>query len=130
MHTISAESIPENFEKVMEFVRKLIPVEGKVASEIQIVCDEILNNVISYSKAKELSVSVWTDCDCFFVQFSDDGIPFNPLDRESPDVEEDLDKRPIGGLGIFLVRKLMDDVNYEYSDSKNVLTVKKHFLHN
>lgn len=57
--------------------------------------------------------------------FIDQGIPFNPLEREMPDTNLPIEERPIGGLGIFLVRKLFDEVYYEYKDNCNVLTVVK-----
>lgn len=59
------------------------------------------------------------------ITFSDGGIPYNPLSRAEPDITLSAEERGIGGLGIYLVKKSMDDVVYEYRDGKNVLTIKK-----
>lgn len=59
--------------------------------------------------------------------FLDDGIPFDPLKMKSPDTSLKARERKISGLGIFMVRKLMDEVSYEYSEGKNVLTIRKAF---
>ena len=57
--------------------------------------------------------------------FIDKGIPYNPLENKDPDVTLDIEKRKIGGLGIFLVKEMMDEVSYEYADGKNILKLKK-----
>ena len=59
------------------------------------------------------------------VTFADEGIPFDPLAKEDPDVTLNADSRPIGGLGIFMVKKSMDSVEYEYKDGKNILKFRK-----
>ena len=61
----------------------------------------------------------------FSITFVDQGIPFDPLSRKDPDTSLGLEEREIGGLGIFLVRKTMDDVSYQYRDGKNILCLKK-----
>ena len=60
--------------------------------------------------------------------FIDKGIPYNPLENKDPDVTLDIEKRKIGGLGIFLVKEMMDEVSYEYADGKNILKLKKEFI--
>ena len=57
--------------------------------------------------------------------FIDKGIPYNPLENKDPDVTLDIEKRKIGGLGIFLVKEMMDEVSYEYADGQNILKIKK-----
>ena len=59
------------------------------------------------------------------ISFSDHGVPYNPLAKDDPDVTLSAEERQIGGLGIFLVKKTMDDISYEYRDGKNILTIKK-----
>ena len=59
------------------------------------------------------------------MQVEDDGIPFNPMDVTGPEVSQDLDSINIGGLGIHLVRKMMDDIDYQRIDGKNTLILKK-----
>ena len=59
------------------------------------------------------------------IQFLDSGIPFDPLAKEDADITLSAEERNIGGLGIFMVKQSMDEVNYEYMDGKNVLTIRK-----
>jgi anti-sigma regulatory factor (Ser/Thr protein kinase) len=59
------------------------------------------------------------------ITFIDSGVPFNPLAVEEPDVTLSAKDRKVGGLGIFMVKRSMDDVAYEYADNKNILTIKK-----
>ena len=59
------------------------------------------------------------------VGFADRGRPYNPLAREDPDVTLDAEQRQIGGLGIFMTKKLMDDIQYEFQDGQNILTLRK-----
>ena len=61
------------------------------------------------------------------IRFEDQGTPYDPLQNEDPDITLSADERPIGGLGIYMVKKSMDDVSYEYKDGKNILTIKKNF---
>jgi anti-sigma regulatory factor (Ser/Thr protein kinase) len=61
------------------------------------------------------------------ITFEDEGIPYDPLKKDDPDITLSVEDRPIGGLGIFMVKKSMDDVSYEYSDGKNRLTIRKSF---
>lgn len=59
------------------------------------------------------------------IQFLDSGKPFNPLLKQDPDISLSAEERDIGGLGVFMVKKMMDTVNYEYKEGKNILTIKK-----
>ncbi len=59
------------------------------------------------------------------MRVEDDAVAFNPLEREAPDLNAPLEDRPIGGLGVHLVRKLMDDVRYERAGARNILTMRK-----
>lgn len=93
--------------------------------------DEIMSNICSYSNAKEVTIGVeiLEDADTkekeVILTFIDDGIPFNPLKWPAPDVKEELNKRSIGGLGIYMVKKRMDRLDYEYTEGKNCLTIYK-----
>ena len=64
-------------------------------------------------------------CSAKVQTFIDKGIPYHPLENKDPDVTLDIEKRKIGGLGIFLVKEMMDEVSYEYADGKNILKLKK-----
>jgi anti-sigma regulatory factor (Ser/Thr protein kinase) len=96
---------------------------------LQVALDEILVNVASYSAATEATVLAWFDSARLEVEVSDDGTPFNPLeDVGGADTTSNLEDRLPGGLGIHLVRKLMDEVEYVYRDGRNVVTMRKVFV--
>ncbi len=61
------------------------------------------------------------------LMFLDSGFPYDPLTRQDPDISAEIEERKEGGLGIFLVRKTMDDMKYEYKDGQNCLTIRKSF---
>ena len=95
---------------------------------IRLVCEEIVMNVASYAYSEDsegfLDVEI-QKTDRIIITFTDGGMPFNPLDLNKPDTTLSWKKRRIGGLGIFLVTKNMDDVRYAYVDNKNILTIEK-----
>ena len=94
-----------------------------------LVCEEIVTNVVNYAYPDDsdgpLTIVVDETDDAVELTFIDNGIPFNPLAKDPPDTSLPPEKRPIGGLGIFLVKQMMDDVAYRYVDGRNVFTVKK-----
>ena len=61
------------------------------------------------------------------IRFADRGIPYDPLARQDPDLSLPAEAREIGGLGVYMTKRLMDEVRYEYSEGQNLLTLKKHF---
>ncbi|MBR4467169.1 MAG: ATP-binding protein, partial [Clostridia bacterium] len=99
----------------------------KAQYQISVMIDEIYANIASYSGASQAEVAFDFDegSRTVTLTFTDDGKPYNPLEAKEPDTSLSADERPIGGLGIFIVRKTMDEVDYEYREGKNVLTLKK-----
>ena len=99
----------------------------KVRLKMNVVFDELLTNIISYAyqdnKEHDIGIKVELSADRLKVSMVDDGVPFNPLGVETPDTELPLEERKIGGLGIHLVRKMMDKVSYRRRIHKNVITV-------
>ena len=95
---------------------------------IRLACEEIVMNVTSYAYPEGsdgyLDVEI-QKTDRITIRFIDGGVPFNPLEHKDPDTTLSWKLRHIGGLGIYLVTKKMDDVNYAYVDNKNVLTIQK-----
>lgn len=98
---------------------------------LRLACEEIVMNVTSYAYPEDvegfLDIEI-QKTDRIIIRFEDGGIPFNPLKKEKPDTTLSWKLRPIGGLGIFLVLKKMDDVHYAYLDQKNVLTIEKRII--
>ena len=100
----------------------------KAQMQIDVAIDEIMANIAMYAYPdREGSVTVRYDCRDRTAEmtFIDEGIPYNPLDNPEPDVTLSAEERKIGGLGIFLVKKMADEVSYRYENGKNILTIRK-----
>lgn len=98
--------------------------------QLFIAVDEIFTNIASYSYNPEVGdAQVSTDFDeekrQLIITFTDKGKAYNPLEADTPDIDAALDDRSIGGLGIFMVRQLMDDVEYKRENEQNILILKK-----
>ena len=97
--------------------------------DIRLVVEEVVVNVENYAYPDAtddyLNVEIMRDDNSVTLRFSDGGVPFNPLEKEDPDISAPIEQRKIGGLGIYMVINKMDSVDYEYTDGENILTVKK-----
>jgi len=102
----------------------------KPRSNVMLAAEEIFVNIANYAytgSGGEGLVTIhfsMTESGAQIV-FTDDGAPYDPLSRDDPDVTLTAEERKIGGLGIYLVKKMMDSVEYRYDDGKNILTIKK-----
>lgn len=97
----------------------------KTIAQVNVAIDEIFSNIVLYSEATSATVSCTLEEDEIKLEFSDNGKPYDPTKNEDPDITLSSEERKIGGLGIFMVKKTMDDVSYVYKDNKNILTIKK-----
>jgi anti-sigma regulatory factor (Ser/Thr protein kinase) len=129
---IELEATISNLAAATEFVTKqLESVECSMGTQMQIelAVDEIFTNICMYAYAPKTGnavISVDTDTPGIVtLKFSDTGIPYNPLEKEDPDTTLSASERKIGGLGIYLVKKSMDGMSYEYKDGHNILTLVK-----
>lgn len=93
-------------------------------NRIDLAADEIFSNIARYSGATAATIGCEVTRKRIVIRFSDNGRPYDPTSQEDPDITLTAEERPIGGLGIFLVKKSMDKVKYEYSDGLNVLTLE------
>jgi anti-sigma regulatory factor (Ser/Thr protein kinase) len=97
--------------------------------DINISLDELFTNVVSYGFKDNLEhpimFTLHMDIDTLLICVEDDGIPFNPLEAKEPEIPLDLGDFKIGGLGIFIAKKLMDDICYKRVSGKNNLTLIK-----
>lgn len=129
--TMSADR--KNIPAVIEFVNQELDALGcslKAEAQIDIAIDEIYSNIVKYGYEEEggevtVSLDISEEPLAMTLSFRDEGKPFNPLERRDPDVTLSAKDRKIGGLGIFMVKKSMDDIRYEYRDGKNILTIRK-----
>ena len=100
-----------------------------IEGDLSLALEEILMNVIRYGHPEggrhEILINLSLENECVTVEVEDDGTPFNPLDAPEPDIEAPIEKRPIGGLGIHLVRILMDGLEYRRTNGRNLLSMRK-----
>ena len=109
---------------VSEFAKSLtekLAVVPKVANKVSIAVDEIYSNIINYSGAELATISYEIKDGRLYITFTDDGIPYNPLEAEEPNITLSAEERKIGGLGIFMVKKMTESMEYTYEDEKNIL---------
>ncbi len=127
---IEVEAVYENTQQVAEFVEKNLPKEcsKKSCYQISIAFDEVYSNIVKYSKAERFVLRLGVLDDMIYLEFIDDGIPYNPLESKEPDVQAPMEERPIGGLGLFVVKRTMDYAEYRYKDEKNIFVIGKKFL--
>ena len=134
MKELSVKAIVENISRVTAFIDEHLEALNcpmKAQMQIDVAIDELFGNIVRYAYPKITGdATVRFDFDketrTVSVTFMDEGIPFNPLAKNDPDVTASAEERAIGGLGIFLVKKTMDQMEYRYENGKNVLTIQKH----
>lgn len=113
----------------LEDCGNLMELPPKCLFEINLGLDELFTNIISYEfrdkSEHQIKFTLARDRETLVVQVEDDGIPFNPVDAAGPELSRDLDSIKIGGLGIHLVKKMVDDIDYQRANGKNKLILKK-----
>ncbi len=120
----------ESAEKVLEFVERTLEesdVPQKITLKMNIVVDEIFSNIAHYSGATEASVECAVSDGRVKLVFTDNGRPYDPTEKPDPDTTLPAEERGIGGMGIFIVKKFMDSVEYACRDGRNILTLTKTF---
>lgn len=124
--SIITQSDAWSTERVWDFINrqtKKAELSPKMINRAQIVVDEIYSNIQLYSGATMAQVFCQIDTDRMILTFKDDGVEFNPLKAEDPDVTLSLEEREIGGLGLIMVKKMASHLSYAYEDGYNVLAV-------
>ena len=121
----------EDLDEMMAFVDGQLEEYGcpaKVQIQIEVAVEEIFVNIASYAYTPETgpaTVRMRIQDDVAVITFIDSGVPYDPLAKPDPDVTLSAEERPIGGLGIYLVKKSMDSISYNYESGKNVLQLEK-----
>ena len=131
MHELIIDAKTEKLDEVLDFIDQHLEeweCPMKTVTQINIAAEEVFVNIAHYAyhpkdgKAKITLARTGQDVE---ITFTDSGTPYNPLEHEDPDVTLSAEERQIGGLGIYIVKKSMDAVSYEYRDSHNVLKIRK-----
>ena len=133
MKSITEEAKIENIAVITDFVNSILEANGcsaKVQMEIDIAIDELFGNIAHYAYNPEtgpatVRVEVTEAPISVIVTFIDHGVPYDPLKKDDPDITLSAEERDIGGLGIFMVKKTMDEITYEYKDGQNILRIRK-----
>ena len=130
---MTTEATVGNIPAVTDFVNERLEeleCPMKAQMQIDVAIDELFGNIAQYAYDPEtgtatVRVEVENDPLAVVISFIDHGKPYDPLAAEDPDTTLTAEERSIGGLGVFLVKRTMDDVSYEYCDGKNILKIKK-----
>lgn len=130
---LTVDAVVENIEVVTDFINaelEKIDCPMKAVTQISVAIDELFGNIAKYSYSPDVGkatvrFNVENNPLSVIITFIDNGKPFNPLENPEPDVTLSASEREVGGLGIFLVKKTMNMVDYKYENGKNILTIKK-----
>ena len=133
MKELTIEAKTSNIEAVTDFVNEQLEAYDcpmKAQMQIDIAIDELFSNIAHYAYNPEIGqatvrVEVIEDPLAVTITFIDNGVPYDPLAKADPDTTLSAEEREIGGLGIYMVKKSMDDITYEYRDGQNILAIKK-----
>ena len=133
MKELKLAATVENIEVVTDFVNEQLEALDcpmKAQMQIDIAIDELFGNIAHYAYNPDVGdatvrVEVIEAPLAVVITFIDKGVPYDPLAKDDPDVTLSAEERAIGGLGIFMVKKTMDEITYEYKDGQNILAIKK-----
>lgn len=133
MKELTIDALTQNIPAVTAFIDEQLealdcPMRAQM--QIDIAIDELFSNIAYYAYNPDVGpatvrVEVLDDPMAVVITFIDHGIPYDPLAKDDPNISLSIDEREIGGLGIYMVKKSMDSVTYEYRDGQNILTIKK-----
>ena len=133
MAQIELESKLESLDTLNDFVHQIIqnsPCTEQQQIQIDLVVEELFVNIVNYAYPDSMGM-VQVECKLsgdsgqVIIQFKDQGIEFNPLAAKEIDVHDRFERRPVGGLGIYLAKKYTNSIEYERADGSNVLTIMK-----
>ena len=133
MKELTITATVENIGTVTDFVNEQLEALDcpmKAQMQIDIAIDELFGNIAHYAYHPEVGnatvrVEVTEEPLAVIVTFIDKGMPYDPLRAVEPDITLSAEERNLGGLGIYMVKKSMDEITYEYKDGKNILSIKK-----
>jgi anti-sigma regulatory factor (Ser/Thr protein kinase) len=119
----------EKLNKMTESFAKENSLSGSIALNINLVCEELFSNFLKYgttgSKLHRMHIKLSLKDSQLTIIMRDNGGLFNPLEMESPNINLGIVERPIGGLGIYLVQTWADELEYQYENGENIVTLKK-----
>lgn len=136
MSKLSFSAMPSQIEQIIDQIMtapEVISVPVEMLFTLRLAVEELVANVVNYAYSNEegnLDVDINLKDNQLSITFIDHGVPFNPLAQTDPDITLTAEEREIGGLGIFLVKQVMDSVEYYFVDGKNHTVIRKKLLIN
>ena len=130
MKTIELKATIENYSRLLNWWHEIAVcwnLSNDLTSKIDVCIEEIYTNIASYAyknKAGFTNISIDKKNNEIILNFKDEGIEYNPLQKEDPDITLSLEERPIGGLGIFMVKEISKSIEYKRENNRNILTLK------
>ena len=133
MKELTVDATLENIPVITEFVDEQLEQFNcpmKAQAQIDIAIDELFSNIVHYAYhpgtgPATVRVEVVEEPLSVVITFIDQGVPYDPLAKADPDVTLSAEERDVGGLGIYIVKKNMNEITYEYKDGKNILKIRK-----
>lgn len=133
MKELTVDAVLDSIPIITEFVDVQLEQFGcpiKAQMQIDIAIDELFSNIVHYAYHPEVGpatvrVEVVEDPLSVVITFIDQGVPYDPLSKADPDVTLPAEQREIGGLGIYIVKKNMNEITYEYKNGRNILKIRK-----
>ena len=128
-NTLVVEADDRHLDQVIAYIDERLPFDPRTRKKMAIAVEEVFVNVAhyAYTQGGEVRITVTKTDKGIAIQFADKGKPFDPLAKPDPDLTLDADEREIGGLGIYMTKKLCDKVSYVYEDGENRLTMEKYY---
>ncbi len=131
MKSITLTAAPRELDAAQDFVARCYAsahLPSTLLARVALAVEEVFVNIAYYAydgQEGKTTIDCWTD-DAFHLRFTDSGIPYDPLGREDPDITLSAEDREIGGLGVFLVKNIMDHVEYRRESGQNILEMDLH----
>lgn len=122
--TLEPADLPESLDE-LETILTRHGLSESVRRDLRLIAEEAVTNVLKYASARTVELALELEAHEARLELRDDGLPFDPLDAPPPDLESPLEERPIGGLGIHLLRELADEIQYRRQAGFNFLLLTK-----
>ena len=129
IQTFKEVAIQENYKKFYTWLNNVCQkwdISPNLTNRIDMCAEEIFANIAFYAYPEKngfVEAEIKKLSDCITFKFIDEGIKYNPLERPNPDIDLPPEQRPLGGLGIFMVKEIADDIHYYYENNKNILSL-------
>lgn len=131
MQSASFKAETESVHKIQDFVKRNLSGNDKASSKalmhVDLVIEELVVNIVRHGFKEKTKGDIYVECrskgDRLYIRLSDNGIPFDPIESKPPDIEADITEREPGGLGIFMVKQVAEQIDYTREEGRNRLDI-------